>query len=132
MAADEGAEVRLDKWLWAARCFKTRSLATDACDAGHCTVDGRVGKPGQRVRLGQQIEVQTPGGLRVLEVRAMGDKRGSASEAQALFVDHSPPPPELDPIARLLAKQPNFRREAGSGRPTKRDRRLLDRERSGE
>lgn len=131
MATAESAEVRLDKWLWAARCFKTRSMATDACDGGHCTVDGRVAKPGQRVKLGQQIEVQTPGGLRVLEVRALGDKRGSAAEAQALFVDHSPPPPEVDPITRLLAKQPNFRREAGTGRPTKRDRRMLDRERGG-
>jgi ribosome-associated heat shock protein Hsp15 len=124
------AEVRLDKWLWAARCFKTRGAATEACDGGHCAVDGRTGKPGQRVRPGQRIEVQTPGGLRVLEVVALADKRGPAAAAAALFVDHSPPPPEIDPVERLLRSQPDFQRARGAGRPTKRDRRRLDRQRS--
>ncbi|MCK6502553.1 RNA-binding S4 domain-containing protein [Myxococcota bacterium] len=123
------AEVRLDKWLWAARCFKTRGAATEACDGGHCTVDGRPGKPGQRVRVGQRIEVQTPGGQRVLVVVALADKRGSATEARALFEDHSPPPPVVDPVERLMRSQPVFARTRGAGRPTKRDRRLLDRER---
>lgn len=123
------AEVRLDKWLWAARCFKTRTAATEACDGGHCSVDGRAGKPGQRVRPGQLIEVQTPGGLRILEVVALADKRGPTAAARALFVDHSPPPPPPDPLERLIRAQPVFSRERGAGRPTKRDRRRLDRER---
>lgn len=128
-AAEQAGAVRLDKWLWAARCFKTRSLATAACEGGHCSVDGRTGKAGQRVRPGMRVEVLTPGGLRVLEILALADKRGPAEAARALFVDHSPPPPEPDPVARLQGRGAPFARERGAGRPTKRDRRLLDRRR---
>lgn len=122
--------VRLDKWLWAARCFKTRALAAEACEQGRCEVDERPAKAGQRLRVGQRVVVRTPGGERVLEVRALSDRRGPAEAARQLFVDHSPPPPPRDPLARLLA-EPVFVRERGSGRPTKRDRRRLDQERRG-
>jgi len=122
--------VRVDKWLWAARCFKTRSQATTACAAGHCRVDERVARPAQPVRPGCRVVVRTPGGERILEVVALGDKRGSAEEAAALFIDHTPPPEPRDPLERLLAQAPVFRREPGAGRPTKRDRRRLSRERN--
>lgn len=122
-------QVRLDKWLWAARCFKTRSKATAACEGGHCRVNGSTAKAGMRVKTGMRVDVQTPGGTRNLEVVALADKRGSASLAQGLFIDHTPPPPVRDPAERRLAAQPVFERAPGSGRPTKRDRRRLQRER---
>ncbi len=128
MAAGEETSVRIDKWLWAARCFKTRSQATAACDRGDCTVDGRQAKASLKVRPGARVEVETPGGQRVLVVVALADKRASAAIAATLFEDHSPPPPPRDPLARILAES-TPKREAGSGRPTKRERRLLDKTR---
>ena len=112
-------EVRIDKWLWAARCFKTRSQASAACAAGHVKMEGTSVKAAKPVRSGDRVEVRTPGGLRILEVVALADRRGTATEARVLYVDHSPPPPpkELDsPIAR---------RDRGLGRPTKREHREL-------
>lgn len=108
-------EVRIDKWLWAARCFKTRSQASTACTAGHVKVDGASVKAGKIVRPGDRIEVRTAGGLRILEVAALGDRRGSATVAQTLYVDHTPPPPPKELVEPLL------RRERGQGRPTKRE-----------
>jgi len=123
------AAVRLDKWLWAARCFKTRSKATAACERADVQVDGRAAKASQRVRPGMRVQVQTPGGLRILEVVALAERRASATIAQTLFVDHSPPPPDRDPVQRIGESAPVFLRKQGAGRPTKRDRRRLARER---
>jgi ribosome-associated heat shock protein Hsp15 len=113
------ADVRLDKWLWAARCFKTRGLAAEACDAGHVKVNGHSCKPAKSVRVGDRIEARTPGGLRVLDVAALADRRGPAEVARALYLDHSPPPPPRDPMM--------VTRERGTGRPSKRERRRIDR-----
>ncbi|RME21537.1 MAG: RNA-binding S4 domain-containing protein [Deltaproteobacteria bacterium] len=125
-----GSGVRIDKWLWAVRCFKTRSQATAACQGGHCKVDGKTAKPSQKVRPGARVTVQTPGGLRVLEVVALAERRGSAAVAATLFIDHTPPPPERSADDRavdaVIARRPR-----GSGRPTKRDRRALARLRRG-
>ena len=115
----ELTEVRVDKWLWAARCFKTRSLASAACSAGHVKLDGASVKSSKVVRVGDHIEVFTPGGLRVLEIAALGDRRGSATIARTLYVDHTPPPPPKEFTTPLL------RRERGAGRPTKRELRDL-------
>ncbi len=115
----ELTEVRIDKWLWAARCFKTRSQATTACTAGHVKVDGTSVKAGKVVRAGDRIEVVTAGGLRILEVAALGDRRGSATVARTLYVDHTPPPPPKDLTAPLMTRQ------RGAGRPTKRELRDL-------
>lgn len=115
----ELTEVRIDKWLWAARFFKTRSQATAACAAGHVKVDGASVKAGKAVRCGARIEVLTPGGERILEVAALGDKRGSATVAQTLYIDHTPPPPPKDLTSPLLT------RERGAGRPTRREIREL-------
>src|SRR5690606_38735743 len=82
------AEVRLDKWLWAARCFKTRSAASDACAAGHVKVNGASAKAARPVRSGDRIEAVTPGGPRILEVAALSDRRGPATVARTLYVDH--------------------------------------------
>jgi ribosome-associated heat shock protein Hsp15 len=112
-------EVRVDKWLWAARCFKTRSGAATACTAGHVKLDGTAVKPAKSVRVGDRLEVRTPGGLRVLEVAALSDRRGPASVAKTLYVDHTPPPPPRELV------EPLVRRDRGAGRPSKREQRLL-------
>ncbi len=112
-------KVRLDKWLWAARCFKHRSEATEACKGGHVKVNGNVAKPARSVGPGDRVEALTPGGLRVLEVVALAERRGPAAVAQTLYTDHSPPPPE----------RRWDRHQRVGGRPTKRDRRRLEAER---
>ena len=110
-------QVRLDRWLWAARCFKTRSLASTACSAGHVKLNGASAKPAKAVRVGDKLEVRTPGGLRILEVAELSQKRGPAPVARTLYVDHTPPPePKEAPVVA---------RERGVGRPSKRDIRLI-------
>ena len=114
--------VRLDKWLWAARVFKTRSLASTACDGGKVDVNAASAKPARTLRPGDVVRVTLPQGRhRVLKVLALGDRRGSAAVARGLFEDLTPPEPSRIRLA------PPPRREAGAGRPTKQDRRALDR-----
>lgn len=116
---EQAQEVRIDKWLWAARMFKTRSLASTACNAGHVKVNGTSVKPAKTVRVGDQIDVLTPGGPRILEVAALSERRGPAKVAQTLYVDHTPPPPPKE-------EQPAVpTRERGTGRPSKKEQRLL-------
>lgn len=111
--------VRADRWLWAARAFKTRSIAAEACEGGHVRVNGLAIKPAKLVRPGDQVEIRREGWSQVLEVAATSELRGPAAVAARLYVDHSPPRPVRPPPVAL--------REAGAGRPTKRDRRDLDR-----
>jgi ribosome-associated heat shock protein Hsp15 len=113
--------VRIDKWLWAARLFKTRSLAAKACAGGHVTINGETAKPAKVVHPGDRIEAHTPGGLRIVLVRVLSDKRGPASVARNLLDDLTPPPPPRELI------EPFARRERGAGRPTKRERRVTSR-----
>ena len=114
--------IRIDKWLWAARVFKTRSLAAAACDGGKVDINAEAAKPARRVRAGDRLEVSLPRGRRrILKVIAVGDRRGSAEAARALFEDLTPPEP---PRARQAP--PPFR-EPGAGRPTKRERREIER-----
>jgi len=119
-------KVRVDKWLWAARMYKTRSMATDACSGGHVLINGETTKASRMVSAGDMLEALTPGGLRVLEIVALGDKRGPAKVAQTLYVDHTPPPPPV------LPGDPTFDRGSRKGRkgprPTKRERRRFSRE----
>lgn len=113
-------EVRVDKWLWAARFFKSRSLATQACDGGKVDVNGQAAKPARLIRPGDLIEVTLPFGRRVARVRALSNRRGPGREAALLYEDLTPPPPPRE--ARPL---PTVMRPRGAGRPTKRERRLL-------
>lgn len=110
--------VRIDKWLWATRYFKSRSKSTAACSAGHVQVNDVVVKPSHKVVRGDMVRAITPRGPVELEVVDLHDKRVSARIAATLVVDHTPKaPPKPEPVAP---------RERGSGRPTKRDRRLIE------
>jgi ribosome-associated heat shock protein Hsp15 len=111
------ATVRLDKWVWAARCYKTRSQASKGCAAGQITVNGEKARASRPVRVGDLVEARLPGGLRILRVVALGDHRGSAALAATLFEDLTPAPEPRTP--------PPMQRERGLGRPTKRERRKL-------
>jgi ribosome-associated heat shock protein Hsp15 len=111
---------RVDRWLWAVRLYKTRSLATDACRGGHVAINGVAAKAAANVRTGDRVTARIGGWERDLEVVTVIDKRVSAPIAATCVVDHSPPPPTTDPVGLFL-------REPSAGRPTKRDRRQLDR-----
>ena len=114
--------IRVDKWLWAARVFKTRSLASTACDGGKVDINAEAAKPARRVHAGDRIEVSLPRGRRrILKVVGVGERRGSAEAARKLFEDLTPPEPP-----RSRQAPPPFR-EPGAGRPTKRERREIDR-----
>ncbi|MFZ6003698.1 MAG: RNA-binding S4 domain-containing protein [Actinomycetota bacterium] len=121
MAASETA--RVDRWTWAIRLYRTRGDATDACKGGHVRVNGVTAKPATLVRPGDRVEARIHGADRVVEVVSLIDKRVGASVAATCYVDHTPPVPEVDRV-RVAP------RERGSGRPTKRERRDLDRWRS--
>jgi len=117
--------VRVDRWLWAVRLFKTRSMATDACRAGHVRVNGGVAKAATTVRVGDRVAARAHGRDRVFEVVQVIDKRVGAPIAAECIVDHSPPAPPRD------LTMPAFVRDPATGRPTKRDRRQLDQFRAG-
>lgn len=119
-------EVRLDKWLQVARMFKTRSQATAACTAGRVRVGGQAAKPHKRVEIGDEIEVEKGDWTRLLVVRELRDKPLAKADAAALYEDRSPPRPEPDAMQRLMRRTPAAR-DKGAGRPTKRDRREIDR-----
>ena len=116
---------RVDKWLWAVRIFKTRSLATDACRAGSVAVNGKPAKPSREVRAGESVVVRLGLIHRTLEVRGVPPSRVSAKMVGAYCDDQTPP--EEFQKARQQRVQHFLARAKGSGRPTKRDRRLLDR-----
>lgn len=120
--AREGT-LRLDKWLWYARFCKTRSLATAMCRAGQVRVNKvPIRKSNQSVRAGDVLTFSQGPRIRVIRIAALATRRGPASEAATLYEDISPPMPPRD--ARPAAVAP---REPGAGRPTKRERRALDR-----
>jgi ribosome-associated heat shock protein Hsp15 len=114
-------ETRVDKWLWAVRVFKTRGLATEACRGGHVRVNGTPAKPATPVRVGDTVEARAHRRQRVLEVTRVIDKRVGAPVAAECVIDRSPPPPPREQVP------PVFARDRGAGRPTKRERRRLDR-----
>jgi ribosome-associated heat shock protein Hsp15 len=113
-------ETRVDRWIWAVRLLKTRSAATDACKAGHVKVNGSTAKPATTVRVGDRVEAFVHARQRELEVVQIIEKRVSATVAAECVIDHSPPAPPRD-TTWVAPRLP------GSGRPTKRERRQLDR-----
>ncbi len=121
MSGQVPVSVRVDSWTWAARLFKTRSLAAAACRGGHVKVNGEKAKPAQAVRIGDEVRIRETGVERIVTVRRLIVKRVGASVAVECFDDLTPKPvtPVEEPAAVI--------RERGAGRPTKRERRVLDR-----
>lgn len=110
--------VRVDAWLWAVRVYKTRSAATTACRAGHVRIGGDRAKAAQPVRTGDEVRVRIAGFDRILVVRQLLTKRVGAPLAAAAAEDRTP---VREPVAQLAV------RDRGAGRPTKRERRDIDR-----
>jgi ribosome-associated heat shock protein Hsp15 len=122
MAAEEGAgTVRIDSWIWSVRLTKTRSLAAAACRGGHVRVNGERVKPAHAVRPGDEVRLRDGGRERVVVVSRLVRKRVGATVAVDCFVDNSPPPPPREEVPMIAV------RDRGAGRPTKRDRRELER-----
>lgn len=122
MEADDernAAPVRVDRWLCAARSFRSRTLAAEACSGGKVTVNGVRAQPHRLVRVGDLIEITTPRDRRELKVLATAERRGPAPLARLLYEDLAPVAPPLE------APVPS--RPRGGGRPTKRDRRRVER-----
>ncbi len=115
----------MDRWLWAVRLYKTRSAASDACAGGHVAVNGSAAKPATKVHVGDRVEARVAQRDRELEVVRILDKRVGAPIAATAYVDHSAPPPPPELTAPALA------RDRGAGRPTKRDRRAIDKMQRG-
>lgn len=131
MSAPGPSSVRVDKWLQVARAFKTRSQATQACALGRVKVNGDRVKAHRALHLGDVVEIESGDWTRVWVVRELRDRPVAKAEAAALYEDRSPPRPTRDRIEAAAMRQ-HARRERGSGRPTKRDRRLIDRLRDGD
>ena len=120
-AGGPAGKIRIDKWLWQARFFKSRGLAGEVAASGAIRVNGeRIAKSAYAVRAGDVLTFPQARQIRVIRVLALGSRRGPAPEAQALYAD-------LDPPARMAevsaAGERHGRREPGTGRPTKRERR---------
>jgi ribosome-associated heat shock protein Hsp15 len=127
LGATATASLRLDKWLWYARFCKTRSLATKLCQSGQIRIAGNhVVKAHHPVRPGDVLTFPLGRAIRVVRVRALGSRRGPPAEARALYEDLTPA------IAPAPATPAVGERAPGSGRPTKRDRREIDRLKSEE
>jgi ribosome-associated heat shock protein Hsp15 len=118
--------VRIDKWLWAARFFKTRSLACKACELGRITSNGSPAKPAREVKPGDLLQVKNDSGDFQVEVLALSEMRGPAAVAQALYRETDA---SRELRLRLIEERklmPHFE-AVREGRPSKRDRRTLDR-----
>ncbi len=126
--ADDGADdgrIRFDKWLWAARFYKTRSLCVQAIDAGQARVNGERAKPARAMRVGERVSVRKSGIVCEVLVAALSDRRGGAADAAKLYRET-----EASAAAREQALQERRAAEASQprfpGRPTKRQRRKLE------
>lgn len=116
---------RVDRWLWAVRLAKTRPDAAAACRGGHVRVNDRLAKPSTTVSPGDEVRAKVGETTRIVEVVRVIQKRVGAADAVTCFLDRTPPPPPTVSI-------PVAMRDRGAGRPTKRDRRLLDKWRANQ
>lgn len=122
-------KLRVDKWLWAARFYKTRSVAADAVDSGKVLVNGARVKPARAVKVRDELQIQTPGADYTVQIAGLSPRRGSATEAAKLYS-------ETDESKRQRAEAKLLRSERHpdayvKGRPTKRARRQIQKFRSG-
>ena len=118
MAGDQAG--RVDSWIWSVRLAKTRSAASVACRAGHVRVNGVRVKPAHAVRPGDEVRLRHEGRERVVIVQRVITKRAGAPVAVECYIDNSPPPPPREEAAAVPA------RDRGTGRPTKRERRSIE------
>ena len=125
MSQDSLDSVRLDKWLWAARFFKTRSLATEAVAGGKVEVNGERAKPAKSVKPGDEIRLRVGPYEHILIVRALGERRGPASVAQGLYEETEASRAERERLAAQHKLAPAMFVYEDKGRPTKKDRRDL-------
>ncbi|MBF0400850.1 MAG: RNA-binding protein [Magnetococcales bacterium] len=123
------ARYRLDKWLWAARFFKTRSLATEAVVGGKVHLNGIRTKPGHETHIGDSLSIRTEAGLFVVLVRALSDRRGPAREAVLLYEETAQSQKDR---ATAAMDSKRLALPVFTGRPGKKDRRALTRLRGGE
>jgi ribosome-associated heat shock protein Hsp15 len=121
MAAVEST--RVDRWLWAVRLTKTRTDAAAACRGGHVRVNDHPAKPATTVSPGDEVRARVGSMIRIVEVVRVIQKRVGPADAATCFIDRTPPPPTEPPVAH---------RDRGAGRPTKRERRILDKFRTGQ
>jgi ribosome-associated heat shock protein Hsp15 len=117
--------VRIDKWLWAARFFKTRSLASHACDLGRIQLNGQNAKPAREVHVGDMLAITNDGGDFQVEVLALSDVRGPAPVAQTLYRETEASREARQKAAAERKSMPALFEPAPANRPSKRDRRKI-------
>jgi ribosome-associated heat shock protein Hsp15 len=111
---------RVDSWIWSVRLARTRSAASGACRAGHVKVNGVRVKPAHAVQAGDEVRVRDEGRERIVVVQRVITKRVGAPVAAECYIDHSPPPPPREEAVAVAV------RDRGTGRPTKRERRSIE------
>lgn len=131
ISTEPGARIRIDKWLWAARFFKTRSMAADAVEKGRVRIGGAAVKPAKEVRIGDLVVVEIERIVWEVQVLGICEVRGPASVAQTLYAETSESriKREVEAERRRTYREPAA---ALQGRPTKRDRRVIDKLSGGE
>lgn len=117
--------MRVDKWLWAVRVFKTRALAAAACDAGRVQVNGLPARPARHVRPGEIIVADNGAVIRTVKVLAVLEQRVGAPRVAEFLAEAAPPQPRRQPAGPAGAPPP-FLRPKGAGRPTKKERRRFE------
>jgi ribosome-associated heat shock protein Hsp15 len=117
-------KLRIDKYLWAIRAFKTRSLATEACKAGRIKLGGNAVKPAYVVKIGETYSVQKGGLKKTIKVMGLLEKRIDAKSVVSYYEDLTPP--EETQAFKSAFLSPMLARDRGAGRPTKKDRREID------
>jgi len=120
----EKEKLRIDKYLWAIRVFKTRTLATEACKAGRVKLDGQNIKPAHEVKIGEVYQVSKGPDRRILKVTGLLENRVDAKKAIDFYEDVTPV--EQTQAFKSMFHAPMLKRDRGAGRPTKRDRREID------
>ena len=116
--------IRIDKYLWAIRAFKTRSIASEACKTGRVKIDGKPVKPSREIKVGDIIEFKAGIMNKIIEVKEVIKNRLKASFAQEKYIDRTPAE-ELERL-EMIRQMKTEHRERGSGRPTKKERRDLE------
>lgn len=118
--------MRIDKWLWAARFFKTRAIASRACDLGRIESNGQPAKPARDVKVGDKLQIKNDSGDYQIEVLALSEMRGPASVAQTLYRESAASKEARQKLAEERKSMPHFE-ALREGKPSKRDRREIDR-----